>query len=442
MASQRTDTFVVGPIIDDTMPFLMARRSHNFPAYNRRFLSFLSTYNDTPTLRGGLLSDTIFAELSSHVGNFVYLTCHKEEESRISDGVIYHYFSFKAFLNRSLTNFIGWLNMSSGYLSFSSDRSTIELYSTEPATYPGLPLLVCTNYKLQYPADQYDYPVDHYVCWEVYDNDGTLENTPPSVPIFDLMDDLLDTDLSDRYSDYTDDEDSLEGDIPTTNWCSDVNTTYDTDEFFFLPITWYNQRSCTESVLSNSEIGYNSFLPPSTYMMQCFTNNFDVYNYSTICNKARESIGYTTRDACLLYSSLGRFFYGPNLSSTDSCGSVVSSYPTVATRDDNSTARSIMSASSTVGTCSEGLCVPNDDQLTCALTDIDVPDDDDIPDDIIEDPIGEQVDTDPYWWRTRAGIIGIITLSIIILVVILVITIILTQFVFTKKTVSIRQPNV
>jgi hypothetical protein len=429
MTTQRTDTFVVGPILEDTMPFLMASPPSSTSLNNLRFMKLLNWDSQQLSLSGILLSDTIFAELGQSRLGLVYLTCHRESEPVINNDVITHQYSFKAYYERSLAYFIGWLSIVNGYLTISDTPSTITLYTSDPSTYIGNPLMVSTMYRI-------DARINVYSCREAYDNSEVGDGlTETNVPLFEAIDDLLDTDLQDRFTDYNPIfgfmEDSDE-EVPETNWCKEVSNTISTNiDIFFIPVYWYNQGSCSTSRLGDSIFGYNSFLPASTYMMQCFAGNFDVYNESPICDRAREYTGYTTRDACLLYSRVGRYFYGPNRNSPDTCGSRVNYYPKLMYYDGSS--RAIMNATSTVGTCSQGICRVNDyDKLQCTALDVD-PDE---VQDTIEEYSTPSDEVEDARTMTRIGIISVAVLIAVVLVVVIILVVVVTRYSSKKSQLS------
>lgn len=382
------------------------------------------------------ISSTIFAQLDQPPEGMIFLTCHREANPVIEGGRIYHSYSFKVFTNRALSNFIGWLELylyseSEGTYSFRIRPVPIiwRFYSDEPATYPGLPLLVSVNYRI-------DLPVYTTACSVAYGSDDE------DVPLFELIDDLLNTDLEDRYSD--DDtifgflEDSDEEDQPTTNWCrSYTNYIPDSFLFFFIPIVWYNSGSCSVADAATSEIGLNSFYPASAYYMQCFTNNHDIFGSSNICESVRQYTAYSTQDACILYSSMGRFFYGPNRTSPSPCGAIVSDYPALMayTEVDGEIQQATMVANSTVGTCLQGSCQVDNQQFYCEYRELNP--------DRVEDVLTPSEEVEQQWWRTRSGIIAIAAIAIVLLVTILIISVILSQFVFKKnkstKRVVIRR---
>lgn len=305
--NQRDDIFMVGPLIDNMTVFNMVAYYPDVQ-FNYRFISVGVNVNGYLQFPADQLSKSVVG--LDHYP-IMYFTATRMEPSITNNGSRISYYQFKVFEYKEANSMIGYLGLVNGTVLIVDDPQTITVTTTDPSTFNNDDILLTgVRYSIG------SVPISP--CNSVYD----LDDTPDRV-IIEVVNDVFDTDI---------DQDIFTSpDSPaTTSWCNGVGPTAYISEpsIVFLPVSWYNQGSCSLSLMSRSILDSNFTInyggrqyPPSVYMLQCMTQNGDAYNDSSLCRSIRELVSYTDQSTCLQYSDVGKFFYG------DICGENNPNYP-------------------------------------------------------------------------------------------------------------------
>lgn len=314
--NQRTDTFVVGPLVDGMTIFNMITFDSSVD-FNKRFISVGVNQDNILRFPADQLSKSVVGV--SHYP-IMFFTATRTQPSTVVDGVRTSYYIFKVFNYRAGNQLIGYLGLSD-YTNIGSGRDviitsvsqTLVITTTDPSTFNNEDVLL-TGVRYSIGA------IAITPCNSVYSASNT-----PDIPLIEIVNDILGTDI---------DQDDLANpnSAATTTWCNGVGSVYYTSSasVVFVPVNWYNQGNCQLSWMSSSLLdsgltlsNAGRYYPPSVYMLQCLAGNSDLYNESRICRSVRALVSYTTSDTCVEYSNIGRFFYG------DICGESNYSYPTI-----------------------------------------------------------------------------------------------------------------
>lgn len=277
----RDDTLIVGPIEDGAFFTIVGSTEESFGVFYYPYISGsnIQFFQSRPVPQYDKLLYFNIKLLSDNLVNGV----------RTNNVVITIY------SNPDLSAFLGYVDISLGYLTVSNQYQYISIITSDPSQYLYSAILSSVRYQFNANATITTQKCDYF-------NPLTLSCGSISMNV--------------------------------------INT--NAFNFMFIPLQWYDMQTCTQQYYGEDRI---TSVPTSILLSQCY------YVDNGNCGRADQVSGFTTESDCARFRNIGKYYY-----SQDQCNASFSFTNLQGVSTD---------VTSSLGTCSDGVCSSNSTGFSC-----------------------------------------------------------------------------